>query len=179
MHLSRTFALRIAAAACALLSLAAPMSAPNAAAAKAKFIDREGRDVGTAQLTQTASGVLIELEVRGLQPGEHGFHIHEKGSCDSADGFSSAGSHLAMHGQQHGYEAAEGPHAGDLPNQHVGEDGKLRADVIATSISLEGEQSVFDEDGAALVIHAKADDYRSQPSGEAGERVACAVIEAQ
>lgn len=162
----------------AAMAAVAPAAGQEAASASAQgsFVDRDGKEVGTARLVQTGGGVLIELEVRGLEPGEHGFHLHQTGSCDPAGGFESAGSHLALEGQQHGYEVEGGPHSGDLPNQFVGEDGVLRAHVVAANIALEDEASIFDADGAALVVHAGPDDYSSQPSGGSGDRVACAVI---
>ncbi|GIK96433.1 MAG: superoxide dismutase [Cu-Zn] [Alphaproteobacteria bacterium] len=162
----------------AAVAAAAPAAGQEAASASAQgsFVDRDGKEVGTARLTQTGGGVLIELELRGLEPGEHGFHLHQTGTCDPVGGFESAGSHLALEGQQHGYEVEGGPHSGDLPNQFVGEDGVMRAHVLAANIALEGDASIFDADGAALVVHAGPDDYSSQPSGESGDRVACAVL---
>lgn len=147
-------------------------------AAKASFINVEGKKVGTATLTQTPGGVLIHLEVEGLAPGEHAFHVHQTGKCDAADKFASAGGHFEPAGHKHGYKTDGGPHAGDMPNQFVGADGKLTADVVNPQVTLAaGATSVFDADGSALVIHAKADDYASQPAGNAGDRAACAVIE--
>jgi Cu-Zn family superoxide dismutase len=146
--------------------------------AKATFVDAKGRNIGTATLTQTPNGVLLDLDVSGVPPGEHAFHIHETGRCDPADGFKSAGDHFAARAHQHGFKVQGGPHAGDMMNQFVGEDGRLRAHVVNTRVTLrDGEGSVFDKDGSALVVHAKADDYQSQPSGNAGDRIACAVIE--
>lgn len=170
--------LRLAGTLLAIGTLTAVAQEATTAAAKGTFIDPAGNQVGTAILIQSRGGVLIEVEVRGLEPGEHGFHLHQTGQCDPATGFESAGGHLALQGQQHGFHAGGGPHSGDLPNQFVGADGILRAHVLAGAIALDGEASILDADGAALVVHAGADDYRSQPSGGAGNRVACAVIEA-
>jgi Cu-Zn family superoxide dismutase len=159
--------------------LAAPASAQNKSeTAKASFVNTEGKQIGTATLTQTPSGVLIQTEISGLPPGEHAFHVHASGKCEPANQFKSAGDHFDPRGHKHGYETVGGPHAGDMPNQFVSQDGMLKADVINPNVTLrKGEGSVFDRDGSALVVHAKADDYRSQPSGEAGDRLACAVIE--
>ena len=145
----------------------------------ADVINADGESIGTATFTQTASGeVLVRAEISGLEPGEHGFHIHETGECDPATGFDSAGGHYAGEGDpQHGLVEG-GPHAGDMPNQTVGEDGMLMAEVFNPRITLDGDTNPLnDEDGSALLVHAGADDYTSQPSGEAGGRVACGVIE--
>lgn len=141
------------------------------------IIDREGKQTGSLVLEETPNGVLISAAVTGLLPGEHGFHIHEKGICDPAEGFASAGGHYAPRSNQHGIKMAAGPHAGDMPNQFAGNDGALRATVLNGAVTLgKGFNSLMDADGSALVIHAGADDYVSAPSGDAGSRLACAVI---
>jgi Cu-Zn family superoxide dismutase len=148
-----------------------------AATAKASFVDGEGNASGNAELTAVASGgVLIKLEITGLPAGEWvAFHVHETGSCDHTTGHASAGGHFNPGSKEHGYMAANGPHAGDMPNQHVGEDGALRTQVFNGTVTLdEGEAGIM---GRALMVHAKADDYESQPSGDAGDRLACGVIE--
>lgn len=145
---------------------------------KAIFKDTQGKSIGSAMLFETANGVLIETNLTNLPPGPHGFHIHQIGRCDLADGFKSAGSHYSPNKREHGLIVTGGPHAGDMPNQFVGSDGKLQSHILNTDISLApSETSIFKNDGTALVIHAKADDYRSQPAGDAGDRIACAVIE--
>jgi len=112
-----------------------------------------------------------------MSRGEHGFHIHETGARDSVDGFKSAGGHFEPAEHQHGYMAERGPHAGDMPNQFVGTDGKLRAHIFNPNVALaDGHTSLFDADGSAIIIHADRDDYSSQPTGNAGDRIACAVI---
>jgi len=158
------------------LGLAA-VAAAAAETARTTFVDGAGRKVGTATLTQTPSGVLIELEVGGLAPGWKAFHVHETGRCDPGSGFKSAGEHFAPRQEHHGLRADKGPHAGDLPNQYVHCDGILRAHMLNTLVTLSpSEASLLDADGSALVLHAKADDYRSQPAGEAGDRIACAMV---
>jgi Cu-Zn family superoxide dismutase len=153
---------------------------PVATQAGGSFVNAQGQQIGRATLRQTPTGVLVEVEIRGLPPGEHGFHIHETGRCDPATGFNSAGGHFAPRGERHGYQVEGGPHAGDMPNQFVGQDGVLRAHVLNPNVTLGGGQgTLFDADGSALVVHANPDDYRSQPSGDAGGRLACAAIEHQ
>ncbi|MDB5649731.1 MAG: hypothetical protein JWL62_1251, partial [Hyphomicrobiales bacterium] len=146
--------------------------------AHAKMVDQKGNTLGTAVLTQVPKGVLIELNLEGLPPGLHGIHIHQTGKCDGADKFVSAGGHFAPGGHEHGYQSSNGPHAGDLPNLIVPESGMLKLQIFTDAVTMgAGETSLYDADGSALVIHAKADDYRSQPAGDSGDRIACGVIE--
>jgi Cu-Zn family superoxide dismutase len=156
------------AAAAALIGAAA-----HAQDATATLRNTSGEEIGTATLTATASGqTLVVVEATGIPEGAHGLHVHETGDCSAAD-FTSAGGHLAG-GAEHGVMAGGGPHAGDLPNAHAGGDGVLSVEVFKTNLPLD---LVFDDDGSAVIIHAGADDYESQPSGEAGGRIACGVIE--
>ena len=120
---------------------------------------------------------MIELDLSGLPPGEHGFHVHETGTCNGSDGFKSAGGHWSLPEQAHGMTGGKPSHAGDMPNQFVAADGRLKAHVLNANARLQGQASMLDRDGASLVLHAKADDYRSQPAGDSGERIACAVVE--
>jgi len=165
-----------------LLALAAACfaAAPAALAqdrpsAVAEFVDADGQIVGSATLTGTPEGVLFLLEVTGL-PGNRwlGLHVHETGTCNPVDGFDSAGGHFNPTDRAHGYLAEGGPHAGDMPNQHVDANGVLRSQVFNSFVTLDGGPT--DVTGRALVIHAGEDDYHSQPTGEAGGRLACAVI---
>ena len=161
-----------------LLALTVPAAAQSPEKAHATFIDAKGQQIGRATLTETAGGVLINVEISGLPPGEHGFHIHQIGKCDPNTNFDSASSHFSLTDQKHGYNSDGDPHVGDMPNQFVGPDGKLRAHVINPSVTLDDEEGgLFDQDGSALVVHANPDDYHSQPAGQAGARIACAVIE--
>ena len=166
----------IAMAAAALLTSAAAANAQDATTAKATFIGAEGDEIGTAELTSTAAGVLIAIEVQGLPAGQWvAFHVHETGTCDHESGHESAGGHFNPESKEHGFLSEGGPHAGDMPNQYVGGDGILRADVLNTFVSLgDGEDGIT---GRALMIHAGPDDNESQPSGDAGDRLACAVIQ--
>lgn len=154
--------------------------AQGAGGVEVAIIDPQGQTLGIARLEQTAAGVLISLTASGITEGEHAFHVHEKGLCDAAGGFASAGGHFAPGGTSHGFRDAKGHHAGDMPNLFAGADGKLRAQVLNSAVTLgeTGEGALFDTDGSALVVHGGADDYASQPSGAAGSRLACAVIAA-
>lgn len=144
---------------------------------RAELIGANGDTIGTAEFVETPNGVMISVSAEGLPAGEHGFHIHSTGICDPAEGFKTSGGHFAPRGHQHGLMLAEGPHAGDMPNQFVSSDGELRATVFNDRVTLgAGYNSLRDDDGSALVIHAGADDYKSQPTGDAGGRLACAVI---
>ncbi len=168
--------MRWIAAAAGLALASGSAAAQQAAIAKAEFVNMAGEANGTAKLTATKEGVLIELEATGLPPGQWvGFHVHETGKCDPASKHESAGGHFNPGGKEHGYLAPNGPHAGDMPNLFVAGDGSVRAQIFNTAITLgEGENDVI---GRALMIHGGADDYQSQPSGKAGARYACAVIE--
>lgn len=144
--------------------------------ARATLQNADGKPVGEAILEETPHGVLITLSVRNFPRGTHAFHIHEVGKCEPP--FASAGSHFNPMGKKHGLKSPEGMHAGDFPNLEVPASGSLKAQVLATMVTLkEGEtNSLFDADGSALVIHAGPDDYRTDPAGEAGARLACGVI---
>ena len=151
---------------------------PVAGRAEAILLDSVGRRVGVATFVEREDGVSIGVSVTGLPAGKHGLHIHETGICD-APSFESAGGHFAPDSRQHGSEAAGGPHAGDLPNLDVGEHGTGRLGTHSDRVTLDdGDNSLLEGDGTALVVHAGPDDYRSQPSGNAGSRIACGVIEA-
>lgn len=145
----------------------------------ADMIGADGKSLGMVMLQDTPTGVLVVTQLRGLPAGEHGFHFHEKGTCEAAKKFTTAGGHFAPGGTQHGLMVMGGPHGGDMPNQHVGADGALVTQVLDTGVTLRaGPKSLADLDGSALVIHAKADDYKTQPSGDAGDRIGCAVVAA-
>lgn len=161
---------------CAAALMAGTAWAQEGPDATASFVDAEGNGNGKAELTQTPTGVLLDIEVSRLPAGQWvAFHVHETGSCDHETNHESAGGHYNPTSQEHGFLATEGPHAGDMPNQYVGDDGILRAQVFNPSVGIgEGDSDIA---GHALMIHAKADDYRSQPSGDAGDRLACGVIE--
>ena len=154
------------------------IAAASKARASATLIARDGRPVGTADFIGTSHGVLIELNLHGLTPGAHGIHIHTSGNCNPKVAFTSAGPDFSPEpDRMHGFLAQHGVHAGDLPNEFAANDGTLHASVISNSISLgNGKKSIFDPDGASIIVHAKADDYVTQPAGNTGDRVACGVI---
>ena len=145
------------------------------AKARASLAGPDGQAMGEVTLTQTRTGVLIAADVTGLTPGAHGFHVHGVGAC-SPD-FKAAGSHFAPGGEPHGFLNPDGPHAGDLPNIHAGDDGNARAEFFTDAVTLDdgADHSLFDDDGSAFIVHAGPDDYRDVAS--AGARVACGVIE--
>jgi Cu-Zn family superoxide dismutase len=160
----------------ALLAALAATPAPAAEIANAQLKDSSGKAVADADLVQTPAGVLIRLQIKGLPPGQHAFHIHAVGQCKPP--FESAGPHFNPANHKHGMMAGEA-HAGDMPNLHVPQDGNLSVEVVNAAITLDKGKpnSVFDSDGSALVIHAQADDYKSDPAGNAGGRIACGVIQ--
>ena len=157
---------------------AAPKATPKTA--HASFIDASGATIGAATLTATPNGVLIEAKLSKIPPGVHAFHIHEKGVCDAASGFKSAGGHYSVETQKHGFMTEHGPHAGDVVNQTALADGSMTIEAFNDKVTLTGgDAPLLDADGSSLVLHAKPDDYVSQPAGAAGDRIACAVVEAK
>ena len=134
----------------------------------------DGAQIGNVSVAATASGyALVTVNAEGIPEGVHGIHVHLVGACDGP-GFESAGEHVAS-GDEHGVMTDTGPHPGDLPNLVVQSDGVVAMDAFAPALTMD---MIFDEDGSAVVIHANADDYTTQPAGNSGDRIACAVIEA-
>ena len=164
----------IVASAIALLALT---SAASAQSGKATLKNAEGKEVGSAQLSQTPHGVLVRLTLKGVPAGEHAFHIHQTGKCEPP--FTTAGGHFNPDTKKHGIMAADGPHAGDMPNLHIPSDGALAIEVVNAAVTLDKDKpnSLYKPEGTALIIHAGKDDYKTDPTGDAGGRIACGVVE--
>ena len=138
------------------------------------LMDSTGKKIGAAKITKAKKGVKVHVEVAGLSAGDHAIHFHEKGVCTGPD-FKSAGGHFNPTKKEHGFDNPNGPHEGDMRNFTVAADGTAKADVTDERVSLTPD-SLLQPGGTSLVIHAKPDDYKSQPAGNAGDRVACGVI---
>lgn len=145
-------------------------------AAHANLVGADGSARGMAHVTASANGLDVHVEATGVPAGVHGIHIHTVGRCDGPD-FQTAGGHWNPTSRAHGTENPQGAHSGDLPNITIGADGRGMLHFSVPGASLEGQAaSLLDADGAAVVIHANADDYRTDPSGNSGGRIACGVL---
>jgi Cu-Zn family superoxide dismutase len=145
---------------------------------KVSMTDATGKPVGTAVITERkpGAGVTIRLNLSGLTPGVHAIHIHQNAKCE-APLFTSAGGHFNPAGKKHGTLNPDGHHNGDMPNFTVKPDGTAKATIRDADVTLgDGPNSLFASGGTALMVHAKADDYKTDPSGSAGDRVACGTI---
>ena len=161
-----------------VILLAAPARAEvasNAQRASAVLKDASGKEVGRTVFTATPSGALLNLTLTAAQPGVHALHIHAVGRCDPPD-FKSAGTDFNPDQTKHGIMSPEGPHAGDLPNIHVPADGKLEVEFLNPVVTISQEAALLDTDGTSIVIHANADDYKTDPDGNSGPGIACGVI---
>jgi superoxide dismutase, Cu-Zn family len=160
----------------AAASLACATSAFAQATAHADIVNPAGTKIGTATFTQAIDGVQIAVDVSQLPAGTHGIHIHAVGKCEGP-AFATAGGHFNPANKKHGKDNADGPHNGDLMNITAGDDGHAKATLLAANVTLDsGANSLFQPGGTALVIHAAADDYKTDPSGNSGPRIACGVI---
>ena len=138
--------------------------------------DAKGNDVGTVKIKSLAAGVELKLNFRGLSPGAHAIHFHQNAKCEAPD-FKSAGPHFNPEGKQHGLENPQGAHAGDMLNFTVDAKGNAKATIVNKSVNLGTDtHSLYSNGGTALVVHAKADDMKTDPAGNAGDRIACGVI---
>ena len=160
-------------AACTTMSDAGGMAGETLGTANLALAD--GSSAGTAMLMRSGDGYSIMVQARGLTPGAHGFHLHTTGRCDAPD-FTSAGGHLNPGDRTHGRLSANGPHLGDLTNLQVGSDGMVTATVEVPDVRDDALAQIFDADGTAVMIHSGPDDYRTDPTGNAGSRVACGVL---
>jgi superoxide dismutase, Cu-Zn family len=170
--------------------IAVSLGAANAAdMAHAVMKDKQGKEVGHVELTATKEGVRLRVSLKGMPAGERAFHIHETGKCE-APSFKSAGGHFNPDKERHGGSGVSQPragtvglttqgHAGDMPNLKIPQNGQLTLEIMNAEITLENGKpnSVFQPGGTAIVIHQGGDDYKTDPDGAAGERIACGVIE--
>src|SRR3954463_7448393 len=151
--------------------------AASAQTAKATLKNADGASVGSVDLLHVSDGVLLKVTLKGIPAGPHAFHVHAVGKCEPP--FTSAGGHFDPDSRKHGMMATDGHHAGDMPNLMVPSSGELSLEVVNTAITLDKGKpnSVFKPEGTALVVHAAPDDYKTDPTGDAGGRIACGVIE--
>ena len=175
MKIAKTFSFAIA-----LCLPVLALSITTAAKTAVELKDAQGKSVGKGVLwsngTDASSGVSMQLSLHDLPPGEHALHFHQKAQCDAPD-FKSAGPHFNPEGKKHGLENPEGHHAGDMNNFTVSAKGKAKVKVVNKDVTLgDDSHSLFSNGGTALVIHAKADDLKTDPAGNAGDRIACGVI---
>ena len=151
--------------------------AKNLWIAEADMMNVHGEKVGTAKFTQAQRGVVMELVISGLEPGEYGIHFHEFGKCDGPS-FTSAGNHFNPDDKEHGLKNEKGSHAGDLPNLKITTKKDNKVELSSDRVSLEGgKNSLLRDGGTTVVIHAEKDDQQSNPSGKSGARIVCGVIQ--
>jgi len=146
----------------------------DARTATAPLRTAAGADVGRATATEVAGGIRYTIDARGLPAGTHGVHVHMVGRCDGPD-FTTAGAHWNPSGRQHGTLNPQGPHSGDLPNLITGADGRGTVGITIAGATMDG---LLDADGSTMMVHANADDLRTDPSGNSGGRIACGVFQA-
>lgn len=159
----------------ALLITLLTLASLTAAKTNVELKDAQGKSVGNVIIWDQGPGVGLELHLHDLSPGEHAIHFHQTPKCEAPD-FKSAGGHFNPEGKKHGFDNPEGHHAGDMRNFTVGADGKAEGRMEDKDVTLmDGAHSLL-TNGAAIVVHAKADDYKTDPSGNSGDRIACGVI---
>ena len=160
----------------AALVISSAFSAAAQKTVKVDLKDGMGSSVGLAELSPAPKGVSIKLNLMNLPPGMHGIHVHAVAKCEGP-AFTTAGGHLNPDMKHHGLDNPDGPHAGDMPNVTVAADGTAQATIVAPGVTMgDDPHSIFSNGGTALVIHASADDEKTDPAGNAGARIACGTI---
>ena len=176
MHARSTVAVVVLSSSLALAAAPSDLMGLQPTQAKAELRDAQGVKIGTALLTEEQDGVRVSMQVEKLPPGKHGVHVHQNGACDPPD-FATAGPHFNPTSAHHGLGNPKGPHGGDLPNLEVAADGHGRLEFVAKGASLgNGPASMLKPGGTAVVVHASADDGKSDPAGNSGARIACGVV---